>query len=626
MMGRGINLGNTLEPPFEGAWNNPLAQEYYFDDYVSAGFSTVRIPVRWDQHTGTSVPYAVSSSWLSRVEEIVDWGLSRGLIVIINAHHEDWLKQNYSPSNQARFDSIWTQVATHFSGKSEKLWMEIINEPQGLTRPEVDALNARVLGIIRDTNPTRIVIIAGNGWAAAADLMAAAIPDDDYLMGYYHSYDPWDFAGLAQRGWGTTADRAAVRSTFQSVKAWSASNNLPVMMSEGGAIHANEHNDRMKFYAAYVEESVDAGIPFQVWDDGGDFRVYDRANRAWPEVKDILIHAYPDGPTDIGMAVHNDSVVVVSWRNRYAFASGTAVQRAVAGGEFETLADISGSAESYDDEMVAGGLTYDYRVIARNALGPDKYSYPQRYTVPLFTRSPYTGTALPVPGVIQAEDYDVGGEGLTYHDSDAVNTPGAYRASSGVDIEARDDGGWQVTGIEPGEWLEYTLDVQTAGTYTLTAHVASMEGLGRFMFTFDGVSSPALRTPKTDSWQTTQPVSVSVDLTAGKQFMRLSIMNVAHPFNLDRFELELAGSTGTNPNPKRPDLELYPNPAGDALRVQGSTPGQAEILDLLGRRVLEERVLGNSVHLDTSALPGGVYFLRLIPASGTPSVHPFVRR
>jgi len=50
-MGRGINLGNTLEPPVESGWNNGPAQESYFDAYVEAGFSNIRIPVRWDQRS-----------------------------------------------------------------------------------------------------------------------------------------------------------------------------------------------------------------------------------------------------------------------------------------------------------------------------------------------------------------------------------------------------------------------------------------------------------------------------------------------------------------------------------------------------------------------------------------------
>jgi aryl-phospho-beta-D-glucosidase BglC (GH1 family) len=95
-MHRGINLGNTLEPPTEGAWNNGPAQESYFDAYLEAGFSNIRIPVRWDQHTGNTAPFAVNEVWMNRVEEVVDWGLSRGFYITLNGHHEDWLKNNYT--------------------------------------------------------------------------------------------------------------------------------------------------------------------------------------------------------------------------------------------------------------------------------------------------------------------------------------------------------------------------------------------------------------------------------------------------------------------------------------------------------------------------------------------------
>jgi len=55
-MGRGINLGNTLEPPDEGGWNNDPAREYYFDDYKKAGFNFVRIPITWDRHVSLTRP------------------------------------------------------------------------------------------------------------------------------------------------------------------------------------------------------------------------------------------------------------------------------------------------------------------------------------------------------------------------------------------------------------------------------------------------------------------------------------------------------------------------------------------------------------------------------------------
>jgi aryl-phospho-beta-D-glucosidase BglC (GH1 family) len=117
---KGINLGNTHEAPYEGSWNNPRAEEYYFDLYKDAGFQLVRIPVRWDNYTGKTPPYKVNETWLKRIEEVADWGLKRGLFVIINSHHDDWIKQSYTTANKARFDSIWTQIAFHFKDKPEQ--------------------------------------------------------------------------------------------------------------------------------------------------------------------------------------------------------------------------------------------------------------------------------------------------------------------------------------------------------------------------------------------------------------------------------------------------------------------------------------------------------------------------
>ena len=82
---KGINLGNTLEPPTETGWNNPAAEEYYFDMYKDAGFALVRIPVRWDLHMGTSVPFKVEQAWMNRIEQVVDWGLDRGIFIVLNS-------------------------------------------------------------------------------------------------------------------------------------------------------------------------------------------------------------------------------------------------------------------------------------------------------------------------------------------------------------------------------------------------------------------------------------------------------------------------------------------------------------------------------------------------------------
>ena len=88
---------------------------------------------------------------------------------------------------------------------------------------------------------------------------------------------------------------------------------------------------------------------------------------------------------------------------------------------------------------------------------------------------PYPGPdPHPIPGRIEAEHYDAGGEGVGYHDTTPGNQGGAYR-SDDVDVETTSDagGGYNVGWIEEGEWLAYTVDVASAGLYDVQLRVAS---------------------------------------------------------------------------------------------------------------------------------------------------------
>ena len=90
--------------------------------------------------------------------------------------------------------------------------------------------------------------------------------------------------------------------------------------------------------------------------------------------------------------------------------------------------------------------------------------------------SPYTGTPAPVPGVLEAENYDLGGEGVGYHDLVAGNAGGQYRLYEAVDIVPSTDsagGLYDVNNFQTGEWLAYTVGVTQAGGYDLAVRVAS---------------------------------------------------------------------------------------------------------------------------------------------------------
>jgi hypothetical protein len=127
------------------------------------------------------------------------------------------------------------------------------------------------------------------------------------------------------------------------------------------------------------------------------------------------------------------------------------------------------------------------------------------------TEIPYNGTAANIPGVIQAEYYDLGGEGLAYHDDDASNNGGAFRTFEGVDIENTADlgGGYDVGWINTGEWIKYIINVTQSGTYTMTARVATgTAGTKQFHVVLDSTGNSitlgTLVVPATGGWQVWQ--------------------------------------------------------------------------------------------------------------------------
>src|SRR5439155_8867029 len=88
--------------------------------------------------------------------------------------------------------------------------------------------------------------------------------------------------------------------------------------------------------------------------------------------------------------------------------------------------------------------------------------------------TPFGGTPMAIPGLIEAENVDEGGAGIAYNDLSPGNSGGQYRQTD-VDIETTSDtgGGYAVSYVTAGEWLKYSVSVSAAGSYTLDARVAS---------------------------------------------------------------------------------------------------------------------------------------------------------
>ena len=153
------------------------------------------------------------------------------------------------------------------------------------------------------------------------------------------------------------------------------------------------------------------------------------------------------------------------------------------------------------------------------------------------SQAPYGGTPAPIPGTIEAENYDTGGEGLAYHDIDTGNSGGQYR-SEDVDIENCGEGGYNVGWINTGEWLEYTVDVASTGNYDLEMRVArSPTGSSSLFVESDGTDVTGLMSvPSTGGWQTwTSIYKTGVSLSAGEHVLRITMDGGS--FNINRMTL-----------------------------------------------------------------------------------------
>jgi len=214
-------------------------------------------------------------------------------------------------------------------------------------------------------------------------------------------------------------------------------------------------------------------------------------------------------------------------------------------------------------------------------------------TPPAGGLTPFSGTAASVPGTIQSVDFDNGGEGVAYHDTTGGNSGGTYR-STDVDIQASSDGGYNVGWIAAGEWLNYSVNVTSAGNYTVQLRTASPSGGGAIHVGFNqsGVWS-AVSVPSTGNWQSWTTVTLPVTLKAGPQVLTLLVD--AAGFNLGAINI-VSTSTATPSSTAPPASGLTPY-SGTPAAIPGTI--QAENFDNGGE--------GVAYHDTTSGNSGGVY-------------------
>lgn len=299
-LGRGINFGNALEAPSEGAWGFRI-EEPYFDEIKNAGFDTIRLPVKWSAHAEAKAPYKIDPKFFERVDWCVENALERDLNVVLNMHHYD---EFYDDPNghEERFLAMWRQIAPRYAGRSDKLVFELLNEPRDPMTPERwNEIVPKALAVVRESNPTRAVMVGPGNWNNLEYLPRLELPRDDNLIVTFHYYSPHQFTHQGAEWsegadkwlgtkWGGTRDQGAVRRDLDTAAAWAKEHNKPLFLGEFGVYSKADMDSRVKWTAFVRSEAENRGMSWAYWEFGSGFGAYDPATNKWRDpLKNALI-------------------------------------------------------------------------------------------------------------------------------------------------------------------------------------------------------------------------------------------------------------------------------------------------------------------------------------------------
>lgn len=276
----------------------------------------------------------------------------------------------------------------------------------------------------------------------------------------------------------------------------------------------------------------------------------------------------------------------------------------------ENSFDVTGTADGFTDlyfVVKQAGFDFDYWY-----LESDAEAAPQQ---------PFHETAVTLPGVLEAEDYDkngVGRDNKSYYDADPANQGGAYR-EDGVDIVAIDSTdaskGYAIGYTQAGEWMEYTINVKAAGTFDVTASVASGSETSSFQLLVDDkVVGDTVKVPKTgEDWSVYEDVKVgSVEMAAGEHVVKLLVTGAL--VNVDKFEF-----VDPNGSANLPDVEVKPDsmPAeSTSVKIVSLSVVQSassyEVFAVTGKRLGRVEVMYGSVTdaLKMAGFKPGLYMVR----------------
>jgi endoglucanase len=331
-LGRGINIGNCLDAPSEGAWGVTLHQ-YMFEVIRSAGFNSIRLPIKWSNHAPDTAPYTIAPSFFARVDWAIAHALTRGLRIVIDIHHfgntgEDGMF-NKPEVYHDKFIELWRQIAEHYRNYPKELYFEVLNEPREKLEPLWNQYLAEAVSVIRETNPGRTLVVGGIWWNKWDALPKVQFPDQN-IIATFHYYNPYCFTLQDGQNWepacrkpdGTKptageaswpviypktdtnpdatdkAQRAQLDKDMAAAAAWSASAKRPLYMGEFGVSQQANAIARQTYTASLARAAERNGITWAYWEFSSGMGIWNGGAMQWDSAMRDALMRWDNVPND----------------------------------------------------------------------------------------------------------------------------------------------------------------------------------------------------------------------------------------------------------------------------------------------------------------------------------------
>ena len=327
---RGINLSMWYAQ--DGALYNATGGAEKLATYITPadfklvhdlGFDHVRlsidpVPLIADKATGALRPEAIA-----RLDATVKQITATGLVVVLDIHPETAWKHasTLTDDGTAQFFVFWKSFAQHFAGTDpEKVYFEIMNEPESVDVYRWAGEQARAVAVIRSQAPHHTLIVGGANWNGISGLEALEPLRDNNIVYTFHDYNPMTFThqgatwagdalkplrgvpypstpenvaplvadlpdGVAKKDLAWYGQQRWSAATMEKEIAvavdWAAAHHVPLWCGEFGVFIEYAHPDDRDRWIADMRSTLEKdGIGWNMWDYRGGFALVSRKDAA----------------------------------------------------------------------------------------------------------------------------------------------------------------------------------------------------------------------------------------------------------------------------------------------------------------------------------------------------------